>query len=194
MKNGCLQRPSGEIGRHKFVSTGINNLEVIMPVCKKCSVKFKNKVFIDGKQRDLHRRSYCLNCSPFGTNKGQKFKVGVHNDKICDICERVFPWNKNNVCSSCRRKYLRYCQKRKAVDLLGNKCQFCGESDFWVLTFHHEDPSKKSLEMAAAFGTVSWKEIEREIKKCILLCIKCHMKHHMECEKILKIVSYYEPK
>lgn len=165
-----------------------------MPVCKKCSVKFPNKAIVDGKQRDLRRRSYCLTCSPFASNKGHQLKATKHNDKICEICERIFPWNKNNVCSSCRRKYLRYCQKKKAVELLGGKCVCCGETDFWVLTFHHEDPANKSLEMAAAFGTVSWEEIEKEVEKCVLLCVGCHLKHHLKHDRILEIIRYYEPK
>jgi hypothetical protein len=35
-------------------------------ICQNCNSEFNSKVIIDGKERNLQRRKYCLNCSPFG--------------------------------------------------------------------------------------------------------------------------------
>jgi hypothetical protein len=47
-----------------------NNKErrVVMPTCQKCGDKFPFRVLIDGKQRNLKSRKYCLQCSPFGNH------------------------------------------------------------------------------------------------------------------------------
>lgn len=39
-----------------------------MPFCRQCSVEFPNRVEVDGKFRVLHRRKFCLTCSPFGSH------------------------------------------------------------------------------------------------------------------------------
>jgi len=35
-------------------------------ICQNCNIEFNSKVVVDGKERNLQRRKYCLNCSPFG--------------------------------------------------------------------------------------------------------------------------------
>lgn len=39
-----------------------------MPTCRKCQASFPNKAIIAGKWRTLNSRSYCLDCSPWGTH------------------------------------------------------------------------------------------------------------------------------
>jgi hypothetical protein len=167
-----------------------------MPICKKCNERFPNWIEIEGKQKSLHRRSYCLSCSPYKSNRGQKIKSiksrNARKLKNCPLCRRNFPWNKNIVCSSCRKKYLRFKQKKKALEILGNKCNNCGTDDFYCLTFHHLVPLEKSIELAASFGSKSWEQIENEISKCCILCYNCHMKEHSRIEFLDKVIDYYE--
>ncbi len=41
-------------------------VRIMILICKNCDKDFNSKVIIDGKERNLQRRKYCLNCSPFG--------------------------------------------------------------------------------------------------------------------------------
>ena len=58
----------------------------------------------------------------------------------------------------------------------------CGNNNPLVLTFHHEGDDKSgnvSEMLQAKKGNSSkWSAIEKEIKKCILLCANCHVEIH----------------
>lgn len=47
-----------------------------------------------------------------------------------------------------------------------------------ALEFHHLDPSKKSFTIGDEKTHKSQKYIEKEIKKCILICANCHAEEH----------------
>ena len=58
-------------------------------------------------------------------------------------------------------------------------CQECGESHDACLVFHHEDPSKKDMDVCVlASYTSSESRLRAEIAKCICLCANCHRKLH----------------
>jgi hypothetical protein len=69
-------------------------------------------------------------------------------------------------------------RKKKAVELMGGKCNKCGYcKNYAALDFHHADPSKK--EFAFDVGRQkSWGKMIVELKKCILLCSNCHREEH----------------
>ncbi len=81
-----------------------------------------------------------------------------------------------------RREYLiRAVSKRrrnlkiKAVKLLGGVCVLCGyDKHSGVLDFHHIDPKLKSFGLGSGGFSRSWKSIEAESKKCVLVCANCH--------------------
>jgi hypothetical protein len=52
-------------------------------------------------------------------------------------------------------------------------CLKCGELDSDLLDFHHIDPESKK---GKAVSKNSWESTIRELKKCIVLCVKCHRK------------------
>jgi len=57
----------------------------------------------------------------------------------------------------------------------GGKCMICGyDKNPGVLDFHHVDPSTKSFGISSGGFSRSWKSIEDEIRKCILVCANCH--------------------
>lgn len=69
-------------------------------------------------------------------------------------------------------------KKYKAVQLLGGKCEKCGQTNILTLEFHHKNESEKKY----AFWDIKnyrWSIIEKEIKKCILLCGNCHNELHL---------------
>ena len=79
---------------------------------------------------------------------------------------------KNLRVSAWRRKI-----KRQAVDYKGGKCQICQyDRCLDALTFHHRNPREKELR----FGDypAGWERLRRELDKCDLLCIRCHVEVH----------------
>ena len=69
--------------------------------------------------------------------------------------------------------------KKVAVDMLGNKCFYCGESyPLCVYDFHHVQ--KKVVEISRIMSTLnrmtlnSFINLIDEMKKCVLLCSNCH--------------------
>jgi len=54
-------------------------------------------------------------------------------------------------------------------------CVDCGEKDPIVLEFDHVNPSTKTQNISRmVIEGYSWKSIEKEIKKCQILCSNCH--------------------
>ncbi len=74
-----------------------------------------------------------------------------------------------------RKKHLeRYHRLRKeAIDQLGGCCVGCGSRE--NLELDHIDPKSKSFEVSK-FLSVSLEDFRKELKKCQLLCRKCHVK------------------
>jgi hypothetical protein len=79
--------------------------------------------------------------------------------------------------------------RRKAVDeaqrfiyefLSNSICQDCGEYDFAVLTFHHVRGNKKLDVSTMASQGYSIQTIQKEIAKCIVLCLNCHFRRENE--------------
>jgi len=64
--------------------------------------------------------------------------------------------------------------KRILVDEAGGRCVLCGYDRTMVnLTFHHVDPSQKSMPMSMQNGR-SIAAFREEAKKCVLVCANCH--------------------
>jgi 5-methylcytosine-specific restriction endonuclease McrA len=74
-----------------------------------------------------------------------------------------------------RRKNL----KLKAVEKLGGQCQICSyDKIIDALHFHHRNPVDKSFSLSQKGLTRSWKRVEAELKKCVLICANCHAEVH----------------
>ncbi len=58
-------------------------------------------------------------------------------------------------------------------------CQECGEDDFRVLDFHHTRDKDREISNSIRVGW-SKKRILEEMKKCEVLCCKCHRILHWE--------------
>lgn len=83
-----------------------------------------------------------------------------------------------------RRKKLR----EMARESKGNRCIICGYGKCQrALSFHHIDPTKKEFDLSSKGLTRSWEKIQKEIKKCILVCANCHMEIHEGVTKVPKI-------
>lgn len=64
-----------------------------------------------------------------------------------------------------------YSLKLKAIELLGGKCFLCGSKD--NLEFDHIDRKTKKFSISD-FITYSKEKVQKELKKCQLLCNSCH--------------------
>jgi hypothetical protein len=71
----------------------------------------------------------------------------------------------------------RLSKKIKAINYLGGECEKCGETNIFLLEFHHKSKTEKETTIWA-IQDYRWSIIEKEIKKCILLCGNCHGKLH----------------
>lgn len=72
-----------------------------------------------------------------------------------------------------RRRQLR----ARAVEFLGGRCKICGyDACIEAMDAHHLDPLAKDFNLSA--GLTSWKRVEKELAKCVLLCARCHREVH----------------
>ena len=96
--------------------------------------------------------------------------------------EKSFAWKGGTKASKKRNREKdrerRQEYKKRAVQLCGGKCIRCGYDKYiGALEFHHEDPKEKDFTIKSGISG-GWDKIEREIKKCILLCATCHREEH----------------
>lgn len=174
-----------------------------MPVCKKCEKKFPNKVMVDGKERNLQNRKYCLTCSPFGLHNTRQLENKSKGSKFCTKCSQEKPltdfYKRRNgndqspYCKSCTINQTLERQrafKKKCVEYKGEKCVRCGYNKcIGALEFHHLNPKDKDFSPSSARLRGETKgelkeEIKKELDKCILVCANCHREEH---EKIYKM-------
>lgn len=150
-----------------------------MPICKKCGNSFPNRVTIDGRVRNVCKRKYCLECSPFDKHNTRQLEIDAQRGCICSRCGKHYKYHRRSgnsikFCSSCL-VYRRSRQKKKrAVQYKGGKCQICGYNRAdEAFDFHHIDPSTKLFGIGSNYCR-KWSDIQKELDKCILLCRNCH--------------------
>lgn len=149
-----------------------------MRKCKRCNKNFPYKTKIDGATKNLSSRSYCLECVPW--KSGNRFG-GSHDSapgtyKNCLTCGREKTY-KGSFCNTCVSRKRRLDTKKKAIELLGGKCNRCGWDKHPAgLEFHHKDDNK---EFSVSDNlNKKWDVIKAEVLKCELICSCCHHIHH----------------
>ena len=90
-----------------------------MPICLKCDKDFPNFLIIDGKKRNLSKRKYCVDCSPFGHHNTRPLYDNTH----CAACgksthSRMFCSHKCKM--SMRDKHTYDLQKNAALNVKPN--------------------------------------------------------------------------
>ena len=125
--------------------------------CAKCKVVLEIDCF--GRGRTGRIASYCKPCTQvycrahYAKNAKKHNKRRYQNSKANRARNRTF-----------RADYLKL-----------HPCVDCGEADILVLEFDHVDPSTKKSEVAdLSRSGYSLDELQREIAKCEVRCIKCH--------------------
>lgn len=154
--------------------------------CRKCNIKIPTRFVIDGKERNLGNRKYCLACSPFKSNNRQKLEENIPimegTDRICSTCLKTFVFYRHKAmtkdfCSACVSKRYRRNIKQLAVKYKGGKCRKCGyKKCVGAMDFHHIDPKEKDFTISGNAG--KWETLKKELDKCELLCKNCHAEQH----------------
>lgn len=153
-----------------------------MKTCQKCNSQFESKIVIDGKERVLSSRKYCLDCSPFGKHNTGKLHLDK-NEIYCNVCNKQYIYSKKKghtltTCNTCRSNKIRNDNRKKATDYKGGKCNICGYSKcIDALCFHHVNPKEKSFGLSNNYNK-EWTVLKEELDKCILLCLNCHAELH----------------
>lgn len=78
-----------------------------------------------------------------------------------------------------------WAKKVKAIKLLGSKCIMCGESNMFVLDFHHKNPKEKQYNIND-LKDGRWSIMEKELQKCNLVCANCHRELHSSLNKTVE--------
>lgn len=81
-----------------------------------------------------------------------------------------------------------WAKKIKAISFLGGKCEICGEDRPYLLMFHHLKSEEKENNIQN-IKSLRWSIIEKEVKKCKLLCHNCHRCLHDEMAQKTKLKS-----
>ena len=157
-----------------------------MPTCKKCNEKFPCRIRIDGQEKNIAGRKYCLDCSPFGKHN----TVSLHKrpdgtptcegkPSICTKCGREYIYRRKSGhtverCNSCMANARCVTLKKRMVEYKGGECTCCGYNRcLRALEFHHRDPKTKKFCVSGAHCR-KWSAIEKELDKCDIVCSNCH--------------------
>lgn len=108
----------------------------------------------------------CLACDKELSGKQTKYcSIKCKNNSLCNYQTQL------------SRGLIR---KKQAIQKLGGKCSKCGYcKNIAVLSFHHLDPSIKSFGLDMRhFSNNGIQVLEKELAKCILLCMNCHIELH----------------
>lgn len=158
-------------------------------VCKKCSKYFPCITTIDGKQRNLCSRKYCLECSPFKAHYYTRKPTSnpLPETKVCRRCN--LPKNKKEfyirrngsalypyciVCVNSNAMDRQKAFKLRAIEYKGGSCLICGyDSCAAAMDFHHINPEDKKFQISQ-FWSFTFEKITGELDKCVLLCCRCH--------------------
>lgn len=117
--------------------------------------------------------------------------------KTCIICNTDIQPPKRKYCSNnCKQKahYNKHCKnnpntsysqhkradkrKKHFISLKGGKCAVCGYGkNYAALCFHHLHDKSFPLD-SRNMGNRSMDSLVKEVDKCQLLCLNCHMEHH----------------
>jgi|WetSurMetagenome_2_1015567.scaffolds.fasta_scaffold519397_1 hypothetical protein len=129
-----------------------------MKICTKCKELLELEAFNFKSRKNNTRQAVCRECL-------KPYKIGYYHD--------------NKKAHLARNRAMKDKLKEFVKDYKStHPCTNCGEPDYRCLDFHHTDPKDKDFEVSKLYQYGSKPLIEKEIKKCIVLCANCHRKLH----------------
>jgi predicted HNH restriction endonuclease len=169
-----------------------NNTEKVKKMNKdRCEYRKLNNLCVDCGNKSVDGLTRCVECNKKhninSLNRLQKRK----EFNLCRICgNQKGNGGTKNYCSICcekekiRRNSIVLENKKKAIEILGSKCSICGlKTEIYdVYDFHHKNPKEKEKSIRELLGG-KWIIIEKELKKCSLVCSNCHRTLHSRLYK-----------
>lgn len=127
--------------------------------------------------KTCQERKWCRWMSTFSSSGKPEYKAR------CDDCHNEYARTRaklphRKIASTLQRRKLISNRKQYALKRLGGKCSKCGYNKcIAALTFHHKNPKHKIYSVPELFD-YSIKNLNKELRKCVLLCFNCHMEYH----------------
>jgi hypothetical protein len=83
--------------------------------------------------------------------------------------------------------------KRRIIDSFGGKCGICGyDKCDDSQDFHHLDPSEKEFSLGSVRASNrNWNSLVLELRKCVMLCCRCHREVHCGITKIPQNIARF---
>jgi hypothetical protein len=151
--------------------------------CKHCGKIFTHIVELGTRTIRLSkRRAYCFKCLPLGVSYTTQFSREGSKCK-CQQCGADYIYNNKRRCTLkyCRKCYCKQYWDKTFAYVKSQKrsgCCICGYKKYeGALCFHHLNLHTKKFDIARQHKR-SMKEWQEELKKCILLCNRCHAEVH----------------
>lgn len=159
-----------------------------MRTCRQCGSRLSSYMRIGDKKYNIGNRKFCLVCSPFGKHNTKANLTGKTIDnkgrvvRICSVCGRSFvrmTGRGGRVCFMCLQTKRVQKVRDKVHGIVGNACWLCGydkgNAGRKVLDFHHLNRAEKKFNLTVRnMCNLSWDRVFPEIKKCVLVCCRCH--------------------
>jgi hypothetical protein len=144
--------------------------------CLRCAQTFLTYFRLEsGRYLNCANRKLCFECNPLKSGKHY-----AERTPACEKCGATEPSGK--WCDSCYRNQRRWAHKRRAVELLGGKCNRCSWSGHIAgYDFHHPADDKEFT--PSQMLSFSWEKFWSEAQKCELLCAICHRIEHSKFEE-----------
>jgi hypothetical protein len=119
-------------------------------------------------------QKYCYKCK----QTKPKNMFGKHCNKRDGLRDECKKCHIINVKKQTRKKKL---WLKEAIQEMKrqNPCCFCGETEPICLDFHHLDEQKEVIISQVIHTCATWKRLETEVAKCVIICANCHRKLHI---------------
>ena len=131
-------------------------MESLTKVCTKCKQELPLESFRWKNKSQNKRHSQCREC--------QKKQEKQHYQESLIRRESVLKTAYNQ-----KEKNLELVEQYKQIG-----CQKCGEKRLYVLDCHHTKEEDKLDNISKMIKSSSYKNLENELKKCVVLCSNCH--------------------
>jgi hypothetical protein len=92
-------------------------------------------------------------------------------------------------------KQWRRSTKDRMVHAMGGSCVVCGyHRCIEALDFHHLDPTKKDYDLGKMRASpMAWSRIVVELKKCVMVCSRCHKEIHAGITEVPEGAAMFDP-
>lgn len=141
--------------------------------CRKCGDEFPVKIKINGKDKSLCSRKFCLKCSPYkghNTKPDDPSRSPNRTKHYSGWSEKAKKSGRDNIYKRGQRR------KKELIAISGGACIKCGyNKSEKALTFHHRVAADKLFALSVNnLWSKKWTTLLEEHKKCDLLCMNCH--------------------